>query len=157
MPELNGYLSICALQEIKRFLGGPFKVRTLSEQHNLHNDEAIAESLRISSPSLAAATQPLIFPVSPACYATTGWMSHSSLPNSATCVLRVCTRCWCKWNLQVSSEAWMMYFSATQMGNGGQRKEEKKRGKKKTLCLVFSECGAWDGMLCICVWFYQPA
>lgn len=141
--NLNCCLIVCAVWK-KRFLRGPFKAHTLSEPPNLHHDEAISESLRITSPSLAVVTQPLIFPVSSACYATPGWMSHSSLPNSATYVLRVCTRCWCKWNLQVSAEAWMMYFSATQMGN---RAKGKKKRKKKTWCLVFSECGAWDGML----------
>lgn len=121
----------------------------LSEPTNLHNDEAIAESLRITSPSLAAVTQPLIFLVSSACYATTDWMSHSSLPNSATYVLRACTHCWCKWNLQVSSEAWMMYFSATQMGNGAKVKRKDK--VKEDLLTRVLKCGAWNGMLCICV------
>lgn len=113
----------------------------MSEPPNLHNDEAIAESLRTTSPSLAVVTQPLIFPVSSACYATTGWMSHSSFPNSATYVLRVCTRCWCKWNLQVNAEAGMMYFSAVQMGN-----RAKGRKKRKPCALCFLTVG--HGMVC---------
>lgn len=52
-------------------------VHRLSEPPNLHNDEAIAESLRITSPSLVAVRQPFIFPVSSAGYATTRPMSHS--------------------------------------------------------------------------------
>lgn len=70
----------------------PFKAHSLSEPSNLHN---YFGSLRKTSPSLAAVAQLLISPVSSVCYATARWMSHSSLPNSATYVLHVCTRCWC--------------------------------------------------------------
>lgn len=103
-------------------------------------------------------TMLLIFPVSSACYTSAGRMSHSSLPNSATEVLHECTRCWCKWNRQVSAEAWMMCFSATQMGNRAKERRRKKRKKENLVPCVFSE---WESVgqgwyalhlhVCLCV------